>query len=127
MRSLVPSKINLTSPGSSDGSRGGINVSDEEFEKKVTDILTPILEAKDKALEEANDKIGQMEGLLYDVRRDLGPVTVTFIARPFSCTFEKVADDTFLSNIGHFIALLIQHLTISNGTPFSVTYLNVLL
>ena len=79
MRSLVPSKLNLTAGNKdgSNGSGGGINVSEEEFEKKVTDILTPILEAKDKALDEANDKIEQMEGLLYDVRRDLGPVRIT--------------------------------------------------
>ena len=81
IRSL-PSNTTLASGKSngstgSGGSGGGINVTEEEFGKKVTDFITPILEAKDKALDEANDKIGQLEGLLYDVRRDLGPVITT--------------------------------------------------
>jgi len=80
MRSLMPSNTTLASGKSngstgSGGSGGGINVTEEEFGKKVTDFITPILEAKDKALDEANDKIGQLEGLLYDVRRDLGLLT----------------------------------------------------
>jgi hypothetical protein len=88
MRSLVPSKINLTSgssgssvagsvAGSMAGSSGGggLNFSEEEFEKKVTDCITPILVVKDQALNEANDKIEQLEGVLYDVRRDLGLLT----------------------------------------------------
>merc|ERR1719447_572194 len=77
MRSLMPSNTTLASGKSngSTGSGGGINVTEEEFGKKVTDFITPILEAKDKALDEANDKIGQLEGLLYDVRRDLGLLT----------------------------------------------------
>ena len=69
--------IGSTGPGGSGGSGGGINVTEEEFGKKVTDFITPILEAKDKALDEANDKIGQLEGLLYDVKRDLGPAITT--------------------------------------------------
>ena len=82
MRSLMPSNTTLASGKSngstgSGGSGGGINVTEEEFGKKVTDFITPILEAKDKALDEANDKIGQLEGLLYDVRRDLGSVITT--------------------------------------------------
>ena len=83
MRSLISSNTTLASgksSNSSNGSGGGINVTEEEFGRKVTDFITPILEAKDKALEEANDKIGQLEGLLYDVRRDLGPVTITLTA-----------------------------------------------
>ena len=86
MRSLISSNTTLASGKSSNssngsgGSGGGINVTEEEFGRKVTDFITPILEAKDKALEEANDKIGQLEGLLYDVRRDLGPVTITLTA-----------------------------------------------
>jgi len=81
MRSLISSNTTLASgkssnsSNSSGGSGGGINVTEEEFGRKVTDFITPILEAKDKALEEANDKIGQLEGLLYDVRRDLGLLT----------------------------------------------------
>ena len=80
MRSLIFSNTTLASgksSNSSHGSGGGINVTEEEFGRKVTDFITPILETKDKALEESNDKIGQLEGLLYDVRRDLGPVTIT--------------------------------------------------
>ena len=88
MRSLISSNTTLASgksngssgfggSGGSGGSGGGINVTEEEFGRKVTDFITPILDAKDKALEEANDKIVQLEGLLYDVRRDLGPVTIT--------------------------------------------------
>ena len=83
MRSLISSNTTLASgksSNSSNGSGGGMNVTEEEFGRKVTDFITPILEAKDKALEEANDKIGQLEGLLYDVRRDLGPVTIILTA-----------------------------------------------
>ena len=81
IRSL-PSNTTLASGKSngstgSGGSVGGINVTEEEFGKKVTDFITPILEAKDKALDEANGKIGQLEGLLYDVKRDLGPAITT--------------------------------------------------
>merc|ERR1712142_919408 len=50
-------------------------ISDGDFEKKVTDILTPIFNEKDAAVSEVKEKLSQMEGLMYDIRRDMGVLT----------------------------------------------------
>ena len=72
-RDLIPSRLDLdTTPGRK--GRGG-TICDEELEKKVTDIIKPMLNNQEKDISEVKDKMGHMEGLMYDIRRDLGLLT----------------------------------------------------
>ena len=72
-RDLIPSRLDLDSTPGRKG-RGG-NICDEELEKKVTDIITPMLNNQEKDISEVKDKMGHMEGLMYDIKRDLGLLT----------------------------------------------------
>merc|ERR1719402_1027262 len=74
MRQLIPSRVDLHDQKTRKSGAGGM-ICDEELEKKVTDILTPMLNEKDAAISETNEKLAQMEGLIYDIRRDVGMLT----------------------------------------------------
>ena len=69
-RDLIPSGLDVDSTSTRKG-RGGA-ICDDELEKKVTDIITPMLDNQEKDISEVKDKMGQMEGLMGDIRRDLG-------------------------------------------------------
>ena len=70
-RDLIPSRLDVepTRKG-----RGG-GICDDELEKKVTDIITPMLDNQEKDISEVKDKMGEMEGIMYDIKRDLGLLT----------------------------------------------------
>lgn len=70
-----PSHVNLRKQSIQRRASGSSLLHEKDIEKKVREVMDEMLGEQASAISDVNEKLVQMEGLIYDLRRDFGLVT----------------------------------------------------